>query len=151
VPGDSLINNSNFGDYDAEVNDYRTIGDGARIETTVAAFWYDMVDGPSDPDGFSNETGVDDDHVTWPGGYVSDVISKCSVLLAGTWIGKMDGIDEFIYCAEHDIAGPRAANPFGSFRSFSSFQETAAEPTGWSAATVRSLWRYNLYNLGSLP
>jgi hypothetical protein len=152
IPSDRLTGpgGSRFSDVLAESNTYRTIGDGAKIEGAVAGFIYDIVDGPADPDGPNNETGVDDDTITWPATYVSDLISKCDAQVVGIWFTAIDGIDEFIHCAEHDTSGPNAANPFGTFRN-EPFRETAVEPSGWSATTVRSLWRFNLYGLGGLP
>lgn len=142
-----------FMDNTIEDNPYRTYGDGARIEATVAAFLNDMVDSPSDPNGPNNETGSDDETITWPGGYVSDLIAKCTTTFAGATFTAIDGIDQFIYCGEHSISGPRAANTLypNTFRALTTFSETATEPSGWSASIVRALWKYDLYNQGSLP
>lgn len=135
-------NGFDYSNYLFEINPYRDNGDGSKIEGAVAAFLLDMVDGSADADGLSG----DDDSVTWPGSYVSDLIRTCSP----GGLTSIDGIDEFIYCAEHDVTA-RLANPYDSWRTYASVTEGASEPAGWSAATVRSLWRYNLYNLGANP
>lgn len=134
--------NSDYSNYLFEQNPYRTYGDGSMIEGAVAGLLLDMVDGSSDIDGISG----DDDSLTWPGSYVSALIRTCSP--GGQ--ARIDGIDEFIYCAEQDV-NARTANPYNSWRAYSSVTEGATEPTGWSAAVVRSFWLYNLYNSGVNP
>lgn len=142
-----------FWDQTIEDNPYRSNGDGAKIEATVAAFLNDMVDSPADSNGPGNTAGSDDENITWPGSYISDLIAKCTTTFAGATLSAIDGIDQLIYCAEHSISGPRAANTLypNTFRALTTFTETATEPPGWSAATIRSLWKYNLYNQGTLP
>jgi hypothetical protein len=56
----------------------------------------------------------------------------------------LDGIDQFIYCAERSLSGRTLGT---NFRFYNSFNEAATEPPTWSTTMVRRLWRYNLYNV----
>lgn len=137
VSSGAYYSNRNF-----EQNPFRAIGDGSKIEGAVAAFLLDMVDATGDPDALAG----DDDTLAWPASYMGALIRTCSP----GGLTRIDGIDEFIYCAEQNV-GARTANPYASWRTYGSVAEGATEPSGWTAAKVRSLWRYNLYNLGANP
>lgn len=117
--------------------------DGSLIEGAVAALLIDMVDGEYTSDGVAG----DDDTVEWPGSYVADLIKWCT---PDGYISNIDGIDQFIYCAENDV-NARLENPFLSWRVYSSAPESVTEPSTWTPARVRALWRWNLYNEGALP
>ena len=126
-----------------EVNPWLALGDGSRIEGPVASFFYDLVDGANEPDGPNNTPDGDEsfDTATFPGSYVSDLLSTCGF----PFVTKLSGIDQFIYCAERSL---EAYSLGTSWRSYGSFSESATEPPGWSKDLVRLLWRYNLYNVG---
>ncbi|HEU4700021.1 MAG TPA: hypothetical protein VFS40_12635 [Gemmatimonadales bacterium] len=161
VQGDILT--YGFGsDYDMEdnrdypgyyYNGYTTLGvatDGSLIEGAVAAFLYDLVDGPSSPNSATNgPRGVDDDGVTLPGSYIATILSTCQTRSSG-WLGyhRANGIDDIIYCMENQI-DPAVTGSSVYFPTRGSdpnaFTEGAAEPAGWSAAAVRRLWTHNLY------
>lgn len=130
-----------------ESNPWRSLGDGSRIEGAVAAFLYDLVDAPGSPDSPSNSSDGDEsfDGVSFSGSYVADLIKTCSLSNPGDFaVSKLDGIDQFIYCAERSVT----ATPLGvNWRSYTSFTEGATEPSFWSLAVIRRLWRYNLYNV----
>lgn len=130
-----------------EANPWRGLGDGARIEGSVAAFFYDLVDGTGEPDGASNTADGEEsfDGATYPGLYVADVLRTCgfNTGLPGA-VTKLDGIDQFIYCAERSLTGRTLGT---GFRLYSSFTESATEPGSWNTTMVRRLWRYNLYNV----
>ena len=84
------------------------------------------------------------DTATYPGRYVADILRTCSVTSYQITYTKLDGIDEFIYCAERSLS----AYSLGTgWRQYTTFSEGATEPPGWSQATVRTLWRYNLYGV----
>lgn len=130
-----------------EQNPWRSLGDGSRIEGAVAAFFYDLVDGVSEPDGPGNTADGEEsfDGATYPGLYVADVLRTCAFPSSfGTQITQLDGIDEFIYCAERTLSGRTLGV---GWRSYVGFSESATEPPSWSQPMIRRLWRYNLYNV----
>ena len=64
ISGDKLTTFPFAGDHGLENNTYQGLptnpppgGDGVRVESAVAAFLYDIVDGPNEPDGTANEAG----------------------------------------------------------------------------------------------
>jgi len=125
-----------------EQNPWRTTGDGSRIEGPAAAFMYDLVDGASEPDGPSNTADGDEffDTATYPGSYVLNIIGSCTL---GPGISNLDGMDQFVYCAERSTS----ARPLGiNWRLYASVSGPTP-PAGWSADVVRRLWRYNFYNV----
>jgi hypothetical protein len=93
VAGHVLI--SGYGsDYQFEQNPFRSNGDGARIEGAVAGFFYDLVDGPYDPNGVNNQsTGSDDDPDQYPGYWIAQLMRNCSV----DGLQRLDGIDQSGY------------------------------------------------------
>lgn len=160
VAGDS-INGGGFNDEQVENNPFPTNGNGAIIEGAVAGLYYDLVDGTQEYNDPNNTNGVDDDSFTWPASYVATLIDGCSVKRVEpgtippvyTWYTTLSGIDEVATCFEHN-ANARQAVPaayMASWRSYVDYSETASEPSGWTAATARSFWLYNLYNVGALP
>lgn len=107
------------------------------------------MDGTDEPDSYSNGSNGEEafDGATYPGSYVADVISTC--VLEDSWgseIIKLDGIDQFIYCAER-TADAKNVDPYNSFRNYSFKSEAATEPSSWSQSMIRQLWKYNLYNI----
>ncbi len=104
---------SSFGsDYSIEHNSYypgwiynsqhqpvNQSSDGSIIEGAVAAFFYDLVDGPNEPDGASNQADGDDDAIQYSGKYVSDIVKTCKV----DGSVRANGIDHLVYCFERQI------------------------------------------------
>lgn len=77
--------NPNYSSSGADVND------GAIIEGSVAAFFYDLTD-PTDEA---------HDLVEYPGSYVADIIETCYVNTTDSGIIRADAVDHLITCFEH--------------------------------------------------
>jgi hypothetical protein len=108
--------------------------DGSLIEGAIAGFLYDLTD--------ANSFGVEShDLVQYPGSYVADVISGCSVQLASSeWIPNR-GIDHLVYCFQRDMDG--VANYFTSRDPKPVAQNQSSGIS--NPAEVKRLWRKNLY------
>jgi hypothetical protein len=129
-----------------EENPWRSIGDGSRIEGPIAGFFYDLVDGADEPDGTTNAADGEEafDGATYPGSYVADLLRTCQLTNPPAYLSELDGIDQFVYCAEQSLE----ARTLGTnWRTYTSFSEGATEPVTWSRDMIRKLWRYNLYNV----
>jgi hypothetical protein len=135
--------------YDASGNRTGTSTDGSIIEGAVAAFFYDLVDGPSDPDSYTNQSDGDDDAVQYPGQYLADIVRTCSVTF-GIRSRRANGVDDLAYCFERTV-DPAVRNSTTYFPTRSSDSkatletEGATEPANWSQAAIRTLWTHNLY------
>jgi hypothetical protein len=137
-------------DYSIERNLYYSSGDGSIIEGAVAAFLYDLVDGPNDPDGSANQSdGVDDDSVQYSGNYLANLMRTCNVVFYSPNRGE-NGIDDLVYCLERQV-DPAVRNSSVYFPTRPEFwkatseSEGAAEPPTWSQTAIRALWTHNLY------
>jgi hypothetical protein len=147
VRGDLLVA-TDGSDYKFEHNSYYTASaDGSKIEGPVAAFFYDLVDGSSSPDGITNGTDGDDDAINYVASYLAQIVKTCTVRNGLTWI-RPNGVDHVIYCMERTIdptiTGSSTYFPTRS-PDPSDFAESATEPTGWSQSAIRILWKHNLY------
>jgi hypothetical protein len=144
VAGPELISGW-LSDYGIEINPWTAYGDGSRIEGPAAAFMYDLVDGASEPDSPSNTSNGDEwfDTASYPGSFIVDIIRSCSLVAVSSRYA-LDGMDQFVYCAERGVS----AKPLGAswWRSYSGVSNAPAPP-GWDAALIRRLWRYNFYNV----
>lgn len=115
--------------------------DGSIVEGAVAAFLLDL----SDP---ANEL---HDGVHYGGNYVARIVQTCRVgRYSNSYPADVpDGIDDLIYCFEQQV-DPAVQNSSVYFTTRGNdadvFYETATEPSGWSATSVRNLWKKNLYN-----
>lgn len=156
IAGDSLVAApSGFTDFNFETNNYRDNGDGAVIEGAVAGFFYDLVDGTVERDNSTNTgkltTESSWDTATFPAWYLRQVMSTChlqSQTLPPFVVDELDGIDQFIYCAERSLGAQSLTQYFPArLQTYYTFSESAAEGTWWSASTIRKLWLYNLYNV----
>lgn len=142
------------GDYRMEENPYRTYGDGARIEAAVGAFLYDFVDGDSEPDNYDNSVGAPEwfDNVSYPASVLGKVMATCGVYTASlNYIDRLGGIDQLVYCLEQNLAA-RSAVPSAYQSTWRAYYRLRYEdpvpwPAGYDANAVRTLWRYNLYNV----
>jgi hypothetical protein len=133
-----------------EQNQFRGLGDGARIQGAVGGFLLDLVDDVGDPDFVTG----DDDGVTYPASYLAAVMQTCRFDFPLQL--TIDTVDRLVYCAERNL-GAGAGSPYGNWQRFGYFSELATEPVSgtpryhWSPTAIRALWRYNLFNLGALP
>lgn len=152
VAGDAL-RNTYYSDHTVETQinpgtttRYYQYGSGVLMEPAVAGFFYDLVDGTTSPDGPANETGTDDDAATYPGTFLATVMRSCTVTSGTTTISALDGIDQFIYCLEGNTTAYSLG--YSNWRSYGSVNRgTTTLPTGYSTATVRAIWRKNLYGV----
>jgi hypothetical protein len=126
--------------------------DGSLIEGAVAAFFYDMVDDASWPDGPNNELNGDDDPMAYGGKYLGDVIKSCGNLVPTltfptiTYIWQAEwNIGMLTYCLENRVT-PTLPQPTVNLGSPAGEQENATEPPGWSPANIRASWVWNLMN-----
>jgi hypothetical protein len=121
-----------------------TVTDGSIIEGAIAAFLYDLWDGPSTPDSPTNTADGDDDTLEFPGFYIAQIITSCRV----NGSTRPNGVDHLIYCFEKQIDPAITSNP-GYFPTRSpdpsSFTEGATEPPTWNLAAIRARWQMNLY------
>lgn len=122
--------------------------DGSIIERAVAAFLYDLVDGPASPNTTANTSdGVDDDPVQFPARYISELIRTCYVSY-GSLPRRANGVDELVGCMEN-LVDPLVWNSPVYFSTRdgtpSGYSESATEPPGWSRTVIRNLWLRDLY------
>lgn len=113
-------------------------GDGSIQEGAVAAVLWDIADG-------TNET---HDALDAPGSYIAGVIATCDVKQGSAWIDR-DGIDHLVYCFENDVDSAITGNAnYFPTRSVdpTDEREFSNEPSGWSKAKIRNIWRRNLYD-----
>jgi len=141
-------------DYNVETQPYHTVSpdsvSGWRIEGAVAGFLYDLVDTPSSLNDIDNTSdGVDDDSASFSLADVATVIVSCSVD-SGT---KIDGIDQFIYCAEQSLAPQSLQHPTYAKYYFKLRRDTVVYSTvsvgshSMSPSTVRAVWLKNMFGL----
>lgn len=129
---------------------------------TIASFFYDIVDASSDSDGVSNAPDGDDDSITYPASYIASLFygntsstAKCKInsIAYGGWRYGSVNLEHLLACMEHTVAlrvdVPAAYQ--ASWDSVSSYTETVTEPSGWNASKIRQLWKFDLFNVGSLP
>ncbi len=163
VSGSAITVNARYTDNAAEDNLERGNGNGSIVEGAVAGFLYDLVDGPSDPNGPQNQSGSDDDQVTWPPSLIIQTFQSCLLhaTSTGLWHTKLDGIDQFIYCLDlPDVSPPwdpqTVINPSTGQRYFITgrlYDQTSVSvgfPPTWSKPYFRRLWLFNLFGQGSL-
>ncbi len=120
--------------------------DGARAEAAVAAFLYDLADGPATANG---SPGSDDDAVVFGGSWVGEVINSCMVLTNGLW-ARNDGVDHLVYCFERRIEPYVQQGYFPTRPALPSlWSSSATPPPGWSANAVTTAWQQALYPNGA--
>ena len=105
------------------------------MEGAVASFLFHL----------TNPTDGVHDNVQFPGSYVADLISTCILTLPFGYYSVIDGADCMIHCLESDIgAGSFPTRTFGATGISSN---PATKPGSWSAASIRQLWRWDLFRL----
>jgi hypothetical protein len=131
---------------DATFQPFYTRGDGAQIEGAVAAFLYDLADGTASPDGVTG----DDDAATYTGTFLAALIQNCEPANGTSRLTSLDGVDLYIYCLEGDVTAydeVALIRPDSYWYYMTSVTRYATPPTGFSKATVRALWKRNLYGV----
>lgn len=100
---------------------------------------------------------MDDDGIEWPVTYLRDLMRTCSVTVGTfpnsiSW-SQISGMDQLIACMEHNPSAFAEAPPYfqNTWRTFSSYIESAPEPSGWTQTKVSQMWQYDLYKVGSRP
>jgi hypothetical protein len=159
IGGDSL-STSQWADYFFEQAAYNPPGaNGMIIEGAVAAFLYDLVDGAADRNSALNTSGLLDDSILYPGVFVGDIVATCQTSQFGTPTAPapngIDGIDQFVACAERSTSVEGLFNPATGARylglRFDAFTVAGSLPSGYSSTSIRSAWIYDLFKQGSLP
>lgn len=137
-------------DYDMEHHNYATstTNNGWRREGAVAGFLYDLVDNASSPNHWDNTSdGLDDDAASYSASAIGDIIASCSTN-GGT---RIDGIDQFIYCAEQSLAAQDLTHPavsdyyFRARRDIVVYTSYSVGSHSLSSSVVRTLWLKNLF------
>jgi hypothetical protein len=148
VAGDKIVNQPFGGDPDLESNPNRTVGDGVRIESTIASFLYDLVDGANEPDSPSNTANGDEafDSVAYSANWIAKAIRYCSLTGGPT---RLDGADQLVYCLEGNTNARTESTRWSSmWRSYTgvSYDQSIGTPAG-SGPQVRKFWKYNMYGV----
>lgn len=159
IPGDSISNRNGgarYTDYEAEQAPYRgdTDGDpdGARIEGAVASFFYDLVDGPADPDGYDNESGTDDDSMTGSAYDLATILRSCTMsALPGGTRDELDGVDQVVYCTEGSLYAQTNYPQYFKDRTEYFYSLSSPRPASWSRSVIRAIWLYDLYSYVQPP
>jgi len=152
LAGDSITGpaTARFTDYEAETRlfhgDSDGDPDGANIEGAVAAFMYDLVDGPSDPDGASNETGTDDDTFTGSAADLAYIMRYCTLTIFFGSRDKLDGVDQLVYCSENSLAAQSAYPQYFHLCTEVFLSVNAVRPASWTQSVIRALWLNDLYD-----
>lgn len=158
IAGDSISvpsNGARFTDYEAETRpfhgDVDGDPDGANIEGAAASFMYDLVDGPGDPDGPSNQTGADDDTFTGSAADLAYIMRYCTLTIFFGSRDKLDGVDQLVYCSENSLAAQSAYPQYFHLRTEVFLSVNAVRPASWTQSVIRALWLYDLYNYTAPP
>jgi hypothetical protein len=118
--------------------------DGSVIESTVAAFLYDL----TDPKNESH------DNLDFPGRYVADVLGTCGGQANGGGFYEANGADHLVACLQlqtppysekYDGTNYYFGTRSYSLRADGYVTEDADEPSGWNRPDIRELWHYTLY------
>lgn len=140
-------------DYNLEEHTYNLISPdsvlGWRIEGAVAGFLYDLVDTPASPNTINNTSdGVDDDGANYSASTVADIMASGS-LNGGA---RIDGVDQFIYCAEQTLSAQSLQHPtygryyFKTRRDAVVYTSLTVNAHALSSSVVRTTWLRNLFN-----
>ncbi len=143
-----VLTNTTYTDHRFETQTDYVGKDGAIVEASVAGFFYDLVDGPNEPDGADNRPLENEswDTAIYPASFIANTMRACVLTDAYTW-QLLDGVDQLIYCLQNSPAEYSAAGRGASWRRYNTVARNATAPAGFSATTVRTLWRRNLYGL----
>jgi hypothetical protein len=121
---------------------------GWRIEGAVAGFLYDLVDTSTSPNTWVNTSdGIDDDSAAYSISAIGGIITSCSLDSSTT----IDGIDQFIYCAEQSLAPqslvhPVVNDPYFKLRFLTDFYSSVSVGShSLSSTAVRAAWKHNLF------
>ncbi len=129
-------------------------GDGVRVESSLAAFLYDLVDGAGEPDSPTNTPGSEESHdgFSVPASWVLDVIQHCSLSSfppSGSWpysTQVVTGGDFLVYCLERSTSGFNVGSLYSSAwrSSYNTVSWDQPLPV-YDPVAIRRLWLYNLY------
>ncbi len=109
---------------------------GPKVEGSVAAFFYDLIDGTT-----AGETSENHDETDYSGAYVAGSLATCNVALA-FW-QRASGVDHIIFCLENSLGHQQY---FSGRLPPSDFDESVSEPGGWSASDIFKNWRWNIFD-----
>jgi len=112
---------------------------GSEIEGSVAAYFQDLLDDDSSPDGIA---GDDDSVGGYPASYIADIVESCIVL--SPLPDRPSGLDHLSYCFERRILPNIAIDPFAGRALPSGLLEAGTEPPEWSATDLRAVLVQNV-------
>ncbi|HEV2147131.1 MAG TPA: hypothetical protein VGR37_06995 [Longimicrobiaceae bacterium] len=145
-----------YSDYSVEKQSYWRNGDGVIIEGAAAGFFYDLVDGSGDKDE-SNNTVYEEsfDDAAYPGTFITNIMAKCapwkSVTGGYEYTYYLDGLDQVVYCIEGNVSAETESQKHSTKWRQTwdgvTWSPTFSYPAGFSATTVRRLWKYNFYGV----
>jgi hypothetical protein len=153
--GDRLTNQY-YSDYSIEKQTYWTNGDGVIIEGAAAGFFYDLVDGSADRDEANNTVFEESfDNAAYPGTFITNIMAKCvpwrSITGGYDYTYYLDGLDQVVYCIEGNVTAETESQKHSTRWRQTwdgvTWSPTFSYPTGFSATTVRRLWKYNFYGI----
>ncbi len=148
--------NSSYGysDYNWETRSYAGT-DGLITEGAAAGFFYDLVDGAGDLDASGNTTAFEEtfDNAVYPASFIANIMANCSPYTTTStgyiYANSLDGLDQVVYCIEGNVSAETVGPTYGSNWRTQwdgvSWSPTFSYPAGFSATTVRTLWKWNFY------
>lgn len=144
-----------YSDYNWETKSYAG-PDGLITEGAAAGFFYDLVDGSGDLDNYGNTAAFEEtfDTAVYPGSFIANIIANCSPYTTTStggyvYANPLDGMDQVVYCIEGNVSAETVGPTYGSNWRTQwngvSWSPTFSYPSGFSATTVRTLWKWNFY------
>ncbi len=116
--------------------------DGVRVESAVAAFLYDLVDGTDELDSSTNTADGDDDDLQVPASWLANVMDYC---VLGSY-SRLAGADELVYCLERSVSAYAVGDSLGDWRSrtWGSWEQSL---TVYGQDTIRAMWLQSFYGV----
>ena len=130
---------------EGDITDPTVVLDGSRVEVAVAAFFYDMYDGPN-PIELSDEPLFD--NVQYSGPYIASALRECVAHPDENY-----GIDQTISCIR-GFAVPYGGNFFterGPGQRILYLNEDPGRPSGWNVSDFDKMWRKNIFRIDPVP
>lgn len=144
-----------YSDYNWETKSYAGY-DGLITEGAAAGFFYDLADGAGDLDNYGNTAAFEEtfDNAVYPGSFIANIIANCAPYTTTStggyvYANPLDGMDQVVYCIEGNVSAETVGPGYGSNWRTQwngvSWSPTFSYPSGFSATTVRTLWKWNFY------
>jgi hypothetical protein len=108
---------------------------GPNIEGSIAALLYDLSDPANEPR----------DLVQYPATWVAEVVKNCLANTAAFGWRHAFEIEHFVFCFEGSWDQTAYTTYFPGSMSTSGIQNPTSPPSGWSAANIRTAWKWDLF------